>query len=526
MDQGDSLEALDLARREVVEPDKRKTFPKTPTIAAVISRAVGADVSIEEALASRYPQFRSCARQLETIRALYEEHKRVNHRLDYDDLLSAAVRLLGDEGVLDEVSARLRHVLVDEYQDTNRLQARLLELLGSRAESVMAVGDDSQSIYSFRGADVANIMNFPRIFPGAGVIKLEENYRSVGAILSVTNDIIERCALGYEKRLFSNLEFGERPLLASVATERRQSAFVVECVRELQEKRVPLGEIAVLFRAGFHSFDLEAELSRNGIPFVKFGGMKLVESAHIKDVLAYLKALANPSDRLSWGRVFRLLPGVGPKTAAKAAEIVSLRGWEALPLALPSKGRKWSASFAELLRLFDDLRCGDLSAADQVDRVKRYYEPHLVATYDNFPKRLHELTSLADLAVPYDGLQAFLSDLALDPPASEVSAQGAGHRGDTLVLSTIHSAKGLEWDTVIVIWACEGRIPSPKSTAVPEELEEERRLLYVAATRAKKRLVFSAPREMLDRERGRVCTRLSRFISELPPDRFRHINLP
>jgi DNA helicase-2/ATP-dependent DNA helicase PcrA len=385
----------------------------------------------------------------------------------------------------------------------------------------MAVGDDSQSIYSFRGADVTNIIRFPEIFPGTRIIKLEENYRSAGAILAVTNGIIERSTVGYKKRLFTRGGFGSRPLLARTSTERRQSEFVVDCVRELEEERVPLQEIAVLFRAGFHSFDLEGELGRANIPFVKFGGMKLVESAHIKDVLAHLKVLANPADRLSWGRVLKIIPGVGPKTAAKTAEKLAQHGLGELFQALPPKARKGSAAFGQLIKLFEELRSVDESVPDKIDRVKRYYEPHLIEAFDNYPKRMNELNSLADLAVPYTNLKRFLADLALDPPATDIAAHDpADHRG-SLTLSTIHSAKGLEWSVVIVIWACEGRIPSPMSLDAPDELEEERRLVYVAATRAKHRLVFVAPQEMLDRTRGRVPARVSRFLEELPTEWFR-----
>lgn len=525
MDQGDAIEVFDHMRKSLAGPEvDLKTFPRARTIAEVVSRAKGTQTSARESLEFRYPHFAHAADLIEKIAAEYEQYKRLNNLMDYDDLLLHAIRLLEDhEDVRREISARWRHVLVDEYQDTNRLQARMLLLLACDHGNVMAVGDDSQSIYAFRGADFRNIMEFPDLFPGARIIKLEENYRSTAAILAVTNSIIERASVGYPKRLFTQRFGGPLPLAVRPVDERQQSRFVVQCVQELAEHEVPLREVAVLFRAGYHSFDLEAELARNSIPFVKYGGFKFIESLHIKDVLAHLRVVANPADRLSWTRVLKILPGVGVKTAMKMAARIAEAGLPHDAGELLSRGAKHSAELQKLLDLIRELKETEEPLSHKVDRVNQYYYPHLMENYDNYPKRMKDLEHLADLTVRYRSLNRFLSDMVLEPPDEDGTGKDA--RSNSLVLSTIHSAKGLEWHTVILIWAAEGRIPSPMAVNSPDELEEERRLLYVAATRAKHNLVVLAPRTIVDRTRGVSEARVSRFVEEIPQEYFRGLSL-
>ncbi|MBI5571954.1 MAG: ATP-dependent helicase [Desulfomonile tiedjei] len=521
MDQGDSLEAIDHMRKTLSPPiADMKGFPKARTIAETISRVRGSGQSVQEVLRRRYPHLEGYAAEIERIGAMYEEYKKSNQLMDYDDLLGNTVRLLEEfEPVRREISSRWQHILVDEYQDTNRLQANIVRLLAHLHDNVMVVGDDSQSIYSFRGADFTNIVEFPTLFPGARIIKLEENYRSTLPILNVTNSIIERAATGYPKRLFTRKAGGLLPLAVRAETERDQSRFVVECVRELHAHRVPLNEVAVLFRAGFHSFDLEGELTRNGIPFVKYGGFKFLESQHIKDVLAHLKVLNNPRDRLSWIRILKLLPGVGLKTALGLAGRIVEGGMPDAASALVPAGKKFSAHFSELHSLITELRNHAGPISEKVERVNRYYFPFLKEAYDNYPKRMRDLENLADLTVPYRSLHRFLDDMALEPPDDEMTESPS--KNNSLVLSTIHSSKGLEWHTVIIIWATEGRIPSPMALESEDDLEEERRILYVATTRAKQNLVVIAPVSVLDRRVGRVPTTLSRFFQEVPQDHFR-----
>ncbi len=521
MDQGDSIEAIDHCKKTLSPaPEDMKGFPKARTISAIISHAVGRASTIDASVEHRFPHLESYAPDVERVFRMYEDHKRANNLMDYDDLLVHAIRLLEeDPQAAAEISQTWTYILVDEYQDTNRLQARMLRLIASHHDNVMAVGDDSQSIYSFRGADFRNIMTFADIFPGAVVIKLEENYRSTAPILNVTNAIISRAAQGYPKRLFTKQLEGPLPMKVRPSSERDQSRFVVQCVRELIGYGMTLGEIAVLFRAGFHSFDLEGELTRSGIPFVKYGGFKFLESLHIKDVLAHLKVVNNPKDRLSWVRVLRILPGVGVKTALKLADVVSTKGVPRDAGEVVTKSRKYFSHLKELFDLINEVVGMATPISEKVDRINRYYFPFLKDNYDNYPKRMRDLEHLADLTVSYKSLNRFLNDMALEPPDEE----GTGAAGDspTLVLSTIHSAKGLEWHTVVLIWAAEGRIPSPMASDSPDELEEERRLLYVAATRAKHNLVVVAPQVFMDRNRGMTPVRLSRFFEEIPGEYFR-----
>jgi DNA helicase II / ATP-dependent DNA helicase PcrA len=520
MDQADSFEIIEHFRKSLIAPEDLKGFPKARTIAEVVSRAIGGGEPIRDILEKRYPHFEQYASDMDKIRGLYEEHKRGNNLMDYDDLLVNPIRLLEEhEHVRKDVSSQWQHILVDEYQDTNKLQAHIVRLLAYVHDNVMVVGDDSQSIYSFRGADFTNIMEFPKSFKDTRVIRLEENYRSTAPILTVTNSIIERAVDGYPKRLFTRKAGGPLPLSARCSTEREQSRFVVQCVKELRDHGISLKEVAVLFRAGFHSFDLEGELMRNNIPFVKYGGFKFLESMHIKDVLAHLKVLNNSKDRLAWMRILRLLPGVGIKTAMKLAGRIADEGIDPRPSGLLTGDPKYRTDFEALLNLIEELMNHQGPISEKVERINLYYFPFLKERYDNYPKRMRDLEHLADLTASCRSLNRFLNDMALEPPDEERS--NLATQNDNLVLSTIHSAKGLEWHSVIIIWAAEGRIPSPMALDSPSELEEERRLLYVATTRAKHNLVVVAPQTHLDRRLGQVSVRPSRFFEEVPPEYFR-----
>jgi DNA helicase II / ATP-dependent DNA helicase PcrA len=521
MDQGDALETLDHVKKNLDPPlADLKAFPKTRTIAEILGRAVGGDGDIEAVVRKRYPHFLIYADDLAKIGEIYEKHKKSNNLMDYDDLLIQTVRLLEEnEHVREAISTRWQYILVDEYQDTNRLQSRIVRLAAYTHDNVMVVGDDSQSIYSFRGADFTNIMEFPKAFPGTTVIKLEENYRSTQPILRVTNTIIEASQVGYPKKLFTRKSGGSLPLIARPATERDQSRFVVDCVTELRDHGVLLSKVAVLFRAGFHSFDLEGELNRSGIPFVKYGGFKFLESQHIKDVLAHLKVVNNPADRISWIRILKLLPGVGVKTATSLAGSIAAEGIPTHAAKYVPKGRKYHEHFAGLVELLKEVNDRARPLSEKVERINLYYFPFLKDNYDNYPKRMRDLDSLADLTVTYRSLNRFLNDMALEPPDEDGS--GVETKGESLVLSTIHSSKGLEWHTVIVIWAAEGRIPSPMALDSPDDLEEERRMVYVAATRAQRNLVIVAPQIFEDRRKGRVYVELSRFFRDVPQECFR-----
>lgn len=517
MDQGDMVDAIEFIRKNILPGGNQgKGFPRARTIAEIISRASGTDAGIEQVLRERHPQFLTFAPHVEQIRILFQDHKRTNRLMDYDDLLLNFKALLeNSETARIELSLRWKYILVDEYQDTNTLQAQIIRALAFMHDNVMAVGDDSQSIYSFRGADFRNIMEFPNLFPGTRVIRLEQNYRSTAPILHLTNAIIARAATGYPKKLFTEKVTGQMPVGFRPWGERDQSQIVANLVKDSLRKGIRLSQIAVLFRAGFHSFDLEAELARSGIPFTKYGGFKFMESQHIKDVLAHLRVLHNQRDRLSWMRILAILPGVGMKTAAKLAQTLSETNDLSLCKDLVPSSKKFKAQFDHLMDTIWNVKISPGTIARKVEEINSYYYPFLQERYDNYPKRMRDLEQLANLTVPYKTLGRFLNEMALEPPDDSASSDRHA-KDDRLVLSTIHSSKGLEWHTVCLLWVTEGRIPSPQAEGMDDDMEEERRLLYVATTRARERLIIIAPRISFDRRYGSVEIQLSRFIEDIP----------
>ncbi len=501
--------------------EKHNRFPKKKTIVEIFSKAVNRVETLGEVIVREYEQFLQYQGELAELWERYGSYKLQNHLLDFDDLLVYLSRLLREHSsVCMELSSQYHYVLVDEYQDTNRLQAEIVQSLAMSHQNIMVVGDDSQSIYSFRGAHFRNILDFPKLFPEAKIFKLEENYRSPQPILDLANGIIQSAREKYTKCLFTSRGEGPPPLLIRPVDEGAQSEYVCGKVRELQLRGIPLQEMAVLFRASFHSFDLEVALNRAGIPFVKYGGFKFIESAHVKDVLVHLRAWQNPWDRISWNRLLLLVKQVGTK---RSQEILTYLGQGD-----PGSGRL--ASYAKklppnhglhrLVHLFEELSKPGLSVSQQVRSVRDYYEPILVAKYDDHPKRLRELDYLQDWTLKYDRLEEFLADVALEPPNTNVPEDHPELAADHLVLSTIHSAKGLEWQGVFLISAVEGRLPPSQAYADEGVLEEERRLVYVAVTRAKEFLYLCCPQRIYDRRAGFRSVPLSLFLRQLPPESY------
>jgi len=400
-----------------------------------------------------------------------------------------------------------------------------VRLLAAAHSNVMAVGDDAQSIYSFRGANFRNIMDFPGLFPGARLIALEENYRSTQPILDLTNAIIAQARERHAKQLFTSKSSGACPILVAAENEQYQSRFVCQRILELREEGVPLNDIAVLFRSSFHSFDLEIELTRHDIPFVKRGGFKFIETAHIKDTLAHLRILANPRDAVSWHRVLLLLEGIGPRSAEEIIRWVFADGQPAERLeSFPRRG--FATDLQALAGLLRQLSAAALPE-EQVELVLRYYEPVLKRVHrEDYPKRRKDLDHFASIAARYRSLESLLVDMALEPPSDSVSEVLAVEPEEGLLtLSTIHSAKGLEWHSVFVIWVADGKFPSLYNLHDDDELEEERRLMYVATTRAKEELYLTYPMNIFDRSLGMVLGKPSRFLEDLPPHQLRPVAL-
>jgi DNA helicase-2/ATP-dependent DNA helicase PcrA len=519
LDRADAESMIHMLRKEMDLATKQRAFPRKSSLANIFSKAVNKVIPIEDVVYDDYPHFLDNIDAIVELHKAYETRKREHHFLDFDDLLTNLQLLLRDHpDICHRISSRYQYIMVDEYQDTNKIQAEILYLLASTHKNIMVVGDDSQSIYAFRGANFKNIMNFPNIFSGTRIIGLEENYRSLQPILNLTNEMISSAREKYTKSLFTLRAGGTTPVLLSADDENTQSRFVVEKILELHQQGISLNQIAVLFRAGFHSFDLEIELNRAEIPFIKVGGFKFVESAHIKDVLAHLRVIANGVDRISWYRILLLIEKIGPKSAQQIYEAVlkEKAGYTGLlTVKLTLRGIK---GLDRLKALFVQMDTHPMSVAEMGEAIVKYYLPILEQNYDDHPKRARDLEHLAAIMERYDNLEQFLTDMALEPPntSMEDSLFDESAPEDRLILSTVHSAKGLEWHTVFVIWALDGRFPSIHSFYKEEELEEELRLMYVAATRAKENLYFTYPNQAYDRSSGIVLSRPSRFLDLIP----------
>jgi len=517
LDRSDAEDLIGLIRKET-DGSPGRPLPRKNTLADIFSRAVNKVLPIEEVVFADYPHFSELTETLVSMFGEYTRRKREHHFLDYDDLLICFQRLLQDfPDVRRRISSGHQYIMVDEYQDTNKIQAQILHLLTDATRNIMVVGDDSQSIYAFRGANFRNIMEFPSLFPNTRIIGLEENYRSTQPILDLTNIVIERAREKYSKHLFTRKKGGAIPQMIETEDENTQSRWVVERVVDLRSRGVCLREMAVLFRAGFHSFDLEIELAREGIPFIKVGGFKFTESAHIKDTLAHLRVVANPYDRISWYRILQLVEKVGPRNAQRIYEAIvqakaGLDGLFMLKVKNPEIDR--------LKALYRAIDAAAMPVAEMGAAVIQYYLPILKRSFDDHPRRTKDLEQLLGIMERYGRLEPFLTDMALEPPNISAEDRLYAERDDEdrLVLSTIHSAKGLEWHSVFVIWALDGRFPSLHAQSSEADMEEELRLMYVAATRAREGLVFTYPRQVYDRSLGIILNRPSRFIDMIPEE--------
>jgi len=520
MDQGDAEDLMQLARAQLGYAESKKRFPRKETLHYVYSRHINTDIAVDDILRDEYPAFADYHEDFLRIFGDYIRRKGERNLVDYDDLLLFwATMLESAPAIADRIGALYDHVLVDEYQDTNVLQARILRGMCRRHSNITVVGDDAQSIYSFRGASFRNILDFPRQFPGTTIVALEQNYRSTQPILDTSNTLISRAAERYTKSLWTKRTGGEAAWLVMTQDEQQQTRFVVERILELHEEGVPLREMAVLFRAGYMSADLEIELTNRKIPFEKWGGLKFLEAAHVKDVLAFLRILENPRDEVSWYRILMLLPGIGDVTARSAIDLMAQMAWDSRAFGQYRAPPRARAAHTQLVALLDQLRTSPVADAASVSadiaRVRQLYDGVLREKYDRVEPRLADLDQLQTIAGGYPSREAFLSALALEPPqATQDLAGGSDEERDVLVLSTTHSAKGKEWDAVFLIWAADGWFPMARAINDDEQLEEERRLMYVALTRARNHLAVSCPLNAYTTRRSADYSidQLSRFL--------------
>ena len=518
MDSADSASAIQQGKERLKVGKGDRSFPKTQTIIGLLSKARNKEISIGDVLQRDAQHLLPHADALESIGEAYRGYRRQHGLLDYDDLLFELEDLLkgdpeaGREGLAERFRERYRYIMVDEYQDTNRVQARLVRLLAGEAGNVMAVGDDAQSIYAFRGADVRNILDFPKLFPGTRVIRLEENYRSTQPVLDVANAVLAPASEGFRKNLFTtkeNTPKTPRVRLVRPMSDLTQANVVAARVEELLD-RYQAKEIAVLFRAGYQSYHLEVALSKRGIKFRKYGGLRYAEAVHVKDVVAFVRLAINPLDMPSFERVAGLSKGVGTKTAEKIYHVAAQGDFDALRKACTKYPDLWSD-----MLLLDKLREHNLTPAALIEMVIEHYTPRLQAIFpDDWPRRQQGLSELAHIASAYTDLEQFVADLSLETPEDDADEFDEAGR---VVLSTIHSSKGLEWDAVILLDLVEDRFPSRHALVRPEDFEEERRLMYVACTRAREDLELFVPATLYSRQNGgNEPATPSPFVRELP----------
>jgi DNA helicase II / ATP-dependent DNA helicase PcrA len=519
IDRTDAEGIINLIKTSLKLTGKDKSFPKKNAILNVLSKAINKSVPLQELMEYEYQHMLEYIEDFKKIRDEYKAFKENHALMDYDDLLINWHAVMNDfPEVRAEMAARFSHIMVDEYQDTNPIQAAIVKLLAQDHQNIMAVGDDSQSIYSFRGADFNNIMQFPKFFQNTKIIRLEENYRSTQAILSTANAIIEHAQEKYEKELFTNITGGDRPVIHEARDEKSQAKFITDQIITLNEQGTPLPEIAVLFRSGFHSFQLELELNSRHLKFDKRGGMKLTESAHIKDLVSYLRVISNGHDYLSWNRILLHLDSIGPKTAEKILSTISEYDDPLMALKTYKSKAKWTQSLKTMAEILIDASRPGLSPLTQFEKIMAYYQDKFEKTYaDDFPRRSKDLEQLKEIIAGYGDLQAFLDASSLDPPEPVSELNKSAGQDEKLILSTIHSAKGLEWDAVMVINMLEDRFPSKKALDSQGGLEEERRLFYVAVTRAKKQLFLTYPRQLKSTSWNVSYGTRSQFLNEIPP---------
>ena len=518
-DREDSADLINLVRHDLGFSRTESRFPTKGTCLAIYSRCVNAETPIEQVLGQFFPWCSGWAAELKQLFAAYVEAKQQQNVLDYDDLLLYWAQMVSDLALAEEIGGRFDHVMVDEYQDTNRLQSSILLALKPGGHGLTVVGDDAQSIYSFRAATVRNILDFPDQFsPKAEVVTLDCNYRSTQPVLSAANGVIGLAKERFTKNLWTDKTSTRKPQLVAVRDEGDQARYIVERVLENREEGARLKDQAVLFRTSSHSGPLEIELTRRNIPFVKFGGLKFLDAAHVKDMLALLRFVENPRDRVAGFRVLHLLPGVGPASAQRVLDCMAETADPVSALCnLPSPprtGEDWQG----FVRTIEDLRYSEWPV--DIERARLWYEPHLDRIHEDAEVRRADLIQLEQIASGYPSRERFLTELTLDPPDATSDQAGVPLLDeDYLILSTIHSAKGQEWKSVFVLNVVDGSMPSDLGAGTSAELEEERRLLYVAMTRAKDDLHLMVPQRFFTHGQNakgdrHVYASRTRFIPE------------
>ncbi|KJJ85401.1 UvrD/REP helicase [Candidatus Omnitrophus magneticus] len=529
LDENDSRDIIKTSIEKYKTRLKDDKFPKPAIIQSIISFSANTDTPIEKNLESKFIYFLKFAEDIKKIAREYTDKKKLSNNVDYDDLLIKWKLLLEkSENARDYFSNKFQYIMIDEYQDTNYIQAEIIALLAARHRNILAVGDDAQSIYSFRGARVENILTFAERFRGARIFKLETNYRSTPEILELANNSLINNKNQYKKKLKAVLSPLTLPALVKAGNTYSQAGFICQRIKELQKEGMTLRDIAVLFRAHYQSAELEMELVKRGIPYVVRGGIRFFEQAHIKDILAFLKILANPMDEISWLRALGMCEGIGPKSANKIFEFFQSSGLNLetfikkdLHGVLTPKMNQGYTRFLKIMRPLIANKENKVEAMIK-DIMESGYKTYMLATYENAQDRIEDINELINFSHDYASLSDFLSDMTLKEGfrGEVLLSRGDTWESDYLVLSTIHQAKGLEWNVVITIGLVEGQFPNPKVSTTEKDIEEERRLFYVAVTRAKKYLYLLYPMERYDYQKGVIASEMSRFLEELDSDKY------
>ncbi len=524
IDTVDATDTIGLIRKELKLEKKEKAFPRSKTIHKLISLARNTNRDLKSVIVNEesYDYLYEYTEELVKIGKIYKEYKKSSNTLDYDDLLEYLRDYLTiNEEFREKLQEQYKYIMVDEFQDTNLIQKEIIDLLADKHKNIMVVGDDTQSIYSFRGANFENILKFPQTFPECKVVKLEENYRSHQTLLDLTNSIIDNVKLGYKKHLFSSKNYTSvpKPIISRLYSQSDEAEYITETLLSLREQDIELNQIAVLFRASFHKNHIEAELIKRNIPYVVYGGIKFIERRHIKDIIAYLRLILNPFDNVSWHRVLKLISGIGDATVRNILDKVDFEK------GLNFDNFKKRKYYDELKRFEDTYKAASdntIPIKRKIKMLKDYYKPLLKNIEADYKNRIRDVDFLETLAAKYDDLEKLLTDIALEPPSNRFQQDNMPVAGNLdekpLILSTIHSSKGLEWHTVFVPHLIEGMFPNPNTVEDIRKLEEERRLFYVACTRAKEQLYLTFPSYVASY--SGFYSKPSRFLAELDESRY------
>jgi DNA helicase-2/ATP-dependent DNA helicase PcrA len=521
IDTVDSEDTIDLIRHELHFEKGGRAFPKKHRIYSIISKARNSNISIKAVIEHEYSGIMDFLGDIEIIMNEYANYKKTHNLFDYDDLMEfLRDSLRSNLFFREKVQESFRYIMVDEFQDTNTIQKEIVDLIAERHRNIMVVGDDSQSIYSFRGANYENILRFAETYPDCKFIKIEENYRSNQDILSFTNSIINNAKIGYKKRLYSSRTGQGIPIFKKFYSQENEAEFIVSKILEMREREIPLDQVAVLYRATFHGNYVQAELLKKKIPYVVYGGIRFIERRHVKDLIAYLRIILNPLDPVSWNRVLKLIPGIGNITAGKI--VLHLKSTKGKIDFSSFTEKKYSPDLTKLANILNQVSKKEISIAAKIQILREYYSPLLERTEDDYEMRLLDIDVLYNLARQYDDLETFLSDFALEPPSNKYQDRTTPQINESedkpVILSTVHSAKGLEWKVVFILHLIDGLFPSANSLVDIEDLEEERRLFYVACTRAKDQLYLTMP-SYASRLSG-ICTLPSRFLVEVEKEKY------